>query len=68
MSLINFKKGLLANYKTATKNDNTLYFVTDQGLLYLGSKLIAATTIAQKTNASDEPVEGVYVIHHKHLK
>lgn len=56
MSLVNFKKGSLAGYKgIAVKDENTLYFVTDQGLLYLGEKLLAATSIAQKS-------DGVYTI------
>lgn len=62
MSLVNFKQGTLANYKKITTPDaDTLYFVTDQGLLYLGSKLIAATEVAQKVQDS-QPVEGVYTI------
>jgi len=62
MSLVNFKQGQLANYKALeTKDANTLYFVTDQGLLYLGSKLIAATEVAQKV-VDNEPVTGVYTI------
>ena len=56
MSLVNFKKGSLDGYKgIAVKNENTLYFVTDKGLLYLGEKLLAATTITQKS-------EGIYTI------
>ena len=56
MSLVNFKKGSLAGYNgIAVKDENTLYFVTDKGLLYLGEKLLAATSIAQKS-------EGVYTI------
>jgi hypothetical protein len=62
MSLVNFKQGTLVNYKKITTPDtNTLYFVTDEGLLYLGSKLIAATSIAQKVENS-APVTGVYTI------
>ena len=34
MSLVNFKKGSLAGYNgIAVKDENTLYFVTDKGLL-----------------------------------
>ena len=62
MSLVNFKKGTLENYKEINSpSENTLYFVTDKGLLYLGSKLIAATKCAQKI-VSNEPVTGVYII------
>ena len=38
---IKFLKGLFAAYEAlATKDANTLYFITDTGALYLGDKLI----------------------------
>lgn len=62
MSLVKFKQGTLSNYKKiASPDGDTLYFITDQKLLYLGAKLINATSITQKESGG-EPVDGVYVI------
>lgn len=37
MAMVNFKVGTQAKYDAATKNDNTLYFITDAKRIYKGS-------------------------------
>lgn len=37
MAMVNFKTGTLAKYNAATKDENTLYFITDAKKIYKGS-------------------------------
>lgn len=61
-NMILFKKGLAAALPS-TRDSNTLYFVTDTGVLYLGEHIIAdktgdyATAIANAINALDATVK-----------
>ena len=51
---IKFLRGTFAQYQAATKNAETLYFITDTGALYLGEKLIGKdyeTVISALQNA-----------------
>ena len=53
MAFVNFKRGTKAQYSAlASKNDDTLYFVTDNDALYLGGTLIGSNIKNVEYNSS----------------
>ena len=53
MAFVNFKRGTKAQYSAlASKNDDTLYFVTDNDALYLGETLIGSNIKNVEYNSS----------------
>ena len=57
---VNFLRGTSAEYETATKDNDTFYYTTDDGKLYLGDKEIAGGNITVDdalSDTSENPVQ-----------
>ena len=48
---VNFLRGTSTEYEAATKDNDTFYYTTDDGKLYLGNKEIAAAAATAAANA-----------------
>lgn len=54
MALVSFKTGTLSQYNAATKDANTLYFISDTKQLYKGSVLYTPTVKVVSTDPTSE--------------
>jgi len=55
MGKISFKKGTKAEYTAATKNADTLYFISDQKELYLGDTRVGEENVIEAININGTP-------------